>query len=631
MAEKLHSLFKTVVDNIKNIVSGYIGEIDKATEKMNEELDKREKEYEAGNVGNSTTALGNVAYVDLGLPSGLKWAQCNLGANSPGEIGDFYAWGETEPYYNEGYATKRAIPSDSEGWKAGKSNGYDWASYSFYSGDIKAPTKYNPTDNIAKLEDEDDVVRVKLGENWRMPTKADFEELLNNCNWKWTTYSGGASGIQFTSRINGATIFFPCSGYRSKLKLEGAETSKRTFDYMCSNRPVKSAAMESSTNYCLYFYENGSNAVNPPTPVNDGLGNLYDLSPDIITIWEARFPIPDREGAGRSDVWPNSKKSEDAAACNKYGEPIWQWDVDASQWKPYYNTMYVRMLEAVIPDNICLPNCVLKDDTTGTCLDWKPGDCICIKPNNSESPHYFIFVRYEKDGDDYVVDNKWAIANEGGAWKQYNGKIPWAPEFDMPTSQRKMRWKEIYGFPELGVEETSRSFGENVRPIMAASASNSVDTPAGRDSLGVATKVFQYPSNVIAVPNTIPMRNWACKADGADAPFSESKLEERLGLTVRQLSELAVGKYARVALPDGTLLTVTGASGDFFSGTGYLILGPARVFVHKFFDSIGQVYFVNGQRYIRSDAEGSWSTVYFHINGYIDEDTRTIKYTIKLV
>ena len=137
-------------------------------------------------------------YVDLGLPSGLKWATCNVGATMPEECGDYYAWGETE--------TKSI---------------YDWSNYIHCNGSVTTLTKYctdskyGTVDNKDVLESSDDVAHVKWGGNWRMPTKAEIEELSdkNNCEWTWTTQNG-VKGYQVTSTKNGNSIFLPVTGYR---------------------------------------------------------------------------------------------------------------------------------------------------------------------------------------------------------------------------------------------------------------------------------------------------------------------------------------------------------------------------------------------------------------------------------
>ena len=155
--------------------------------------------------------------VDLGLPSGLKWASCNLGASTPEAQGDYYAWGEVEPYY------KSQNPLT---WKEEKT-GYDWASYKWCHGEETTLTKYctnssyGDVDNITELqrgeksgETIDDAAYAKLVSKWRMPRKADFEELINNTNNAWTTYNG-VNGWRFISKTNSANwIFLPAAGRR---------------------------------------------------------------------------------------------------------------------------------------------------------------------------------------------------------------------------------------------------------------------------------------------------------------------------------------------------------------------------------------------------------------------------------
>ena len=134
-------------------------------------------------------------YVDLGLSSGTKWATCNVGANSPEEYGGYYAWGETEE----------------------KSN-YDWSTYKWCNGSENIMTKYciesyyGTVDNKTVLDPEDDVAHVKWGGSWRMPTKAELEELRTKCTWQWTTLNG-VNGYNVTGP-NGNSIFLPAAGYR---------------------------------------------------------------------------------------------------------------------------------------------------------------------------------------------------------------------------------------------------------------------------------------------------------------------------------------------------------------------------------------------------------------------------------
>lgn len=129
-------------------------------------------------------------YVDLGLPSGLKWATCNVGAKNPEDYGLYFAWGETTGYTAE--QVKNGERSFSEDvYNAG-------------------PAASISTD----LTFEQDAAHINLGGSWRMPTKDECQELLDNCNKVWTDdYNGtGVAGSVFTSKINGNSVFFPVAG-----------------------------------------------------------------------------------------------------------------------------------------------------------------------------------------------------------------------------------------------------------------------------------------------------------------------------------------------------------------------------------------------------------------------------------
>ncbi len=148
-------------------------------------------------------------YVDLGLS--VNWATFNVGATKPEEYGDYFAWGETKPYYN----TPLSNPIT---WKTGKDNGYDWKSYF----DVVDPTASRLSFNkysyggTTKLAAEDDAATVNWGGNWRMPTMSEWEELQDNCNWSLTdNYNGtGVAGLIVTSKAEGNTnsIFLPAAG-----------------------------------------------------------------------------------------------------------------------------------------------------------------------------------------------------------------------------------------------------------------------------------------------------------------------------------------------------------------------------------------------------------------------------------
>ena len=150
--------------------------------------------------------------VDMGLS--VKWAACNLGATTVTGYGDYYAWGETAPYYEDGYAYE----TPGTHWKTGKT-GYDWASYQW--GDGSTFTKYTGSD-YDTLQAADDAATAAYGSPYRMPTKDElFYELLNasNCDQEWVAdYLGtGVSGYLFTSKKSGyesQKLFLPAAGSR---------------------------------------------------------------------------------------------------------------------------------------------------------------------------------------------------------------------------------------------------------------------------------------------------------------------------------------------------------------------------------------------------------------------------------
>ena len=157
-------------------------------------------------------------YVDLGLS--VMWATCNIGASSPSYYGDYFAWGEAETkaeYTEENSATQ------------GKS------SYTFL-----------------------DAASAQWGSAWRMPTRAECQELIDNCTWQWTTV-GGHKGYKVTSKKNGNSIFVPAAGRRYDTQLRSAGE----WGYYWSSSPYESRS--------YYAY------------------NLFFSSGDPYVYWDCRF------------------------------------------------------------------------------------------------------------------------------------------------------------------------------------------------------------------------------------------------------------------------------------------------------------------------------------------------------
>lgn len=144
-------------------------------------------------------------YVDLGLPSGLKWAKCNIGATSETDYGVFFSWGDT-----------RGVSGSLVGKYSDET--YSWRSYTHCNGSETTLTKYNydssygTVDNKTTLEPEDDAATQIMGSEWRMPTKDEFDELLSGTTYEFTTVND-VIGWKFTSNTDTSKyIFIPAAG-----------------------------------------------------------------------------------------------------------------------------------------------------------------------------------------------------------------------------------------------------------------------------------------------------------------------------------------------------------------------------------------------------------------------------------
>ena len=135
-------------------------------------------------------------HVDLGLPSGILWAKCNIGADTETDAGSYFQWGDTQGYTAD---------------QVGVDKIFDWAHYKFGTQDNL--TKYNSTDGLTTLQLADDAAHANMGKDWRMPTEAEYQELIDKIKSEWVTdYNGtGVNGRLFTAE-NGNTLFLPAAG-----------------------------------------------------------------------------------------------------------------------------------------------------------------------------------------------------------------------------------------------------------------------------------------------------------------------------------------------------------------------------------------------------------------------------------
>lgn len=161
-------------------------------------------------------------YVDMGLS--VMWASYNVGAKKPNGYGNYYAWGET--------TTKQK---------------YDWSTLKYCS-DKRGDTftkyvnssSFGQVDDKLRLDEEDDVAHVVWGGDWRMPTKAEMDELVDSCNWRWNVMDG-YMGYRVTAK-NGNSIFLPAPGFREGI------------DLVNENLTAEYASCEADPELCSFVY-----------------------------------------------------------------------------------------------------------------------------------------------------------------------------------------------------------------------------------------------------------------------------------------------------------------------------------------------------------------------------------------
>ena len=207
--------------------------------------------------------------IDLGLPSGTKWACCNVSADTPEGYGGYYAWGETEE----------------------KSN-YDWSTYIHCDG--SAGTCHNLGSDIAGTQY--DVAHVKWGSSWVVPSTEQQNELRDNCTYERTIVNG-VKGEKFTSKTNGGSIFLPGAGIRNLTDLYDAADSDSDGYYWSSSQYPSDSSQACGMYFCSdgtkwgidFRYDglsvrpviSGTNNINPLESSSDkasqGIYNLYGI------------------------------------------------------------------------------------------------------------------------------------------------------------------------------------------------------------------------------------------------------------------------------------------------------------------------------------------------------------------
>ena len=192
-------------------------------------------------------------YVDLGLS--VKWATFNVGATSPEDYGDYFAWGETEPKET-----------------------YSWATYKWCDGTSSNITKYNSADGKTVLDLDDDAAYVNWGDKWRMPTKEECQELLDKCTWKEETRNGINGHI--VTGPNGNSIFIPTTGYHNDDNGTGVQ-GLGTITYLwTSSTPGNANAYDLLLSHPTLADGIGSNTRRVGMPIRP----VYDEVPDPCLV-----------------------------------------------------------------------------------------------------------------------------------------------------------------------------------------------------------------------------------------------------------------------------------------------------------------------------------------------------------
>ena len=327
------------------------------------------------------TVIDGHAYVDLGLPSGLKWAVCNVGANSPEEYGGFYAWGETEE----------------------KSN-YEWSTYKWCNGSENSMTKYctnssyGTVDNKTVLDPEDDVAHVKWGGSWRMPTKAELEELYNNCTWTWTAQNG-VNGYRVTGP-NGNSIFLPAAGYRYNY---GTDVHNRGYYGI-----YWSSSLNSDYSYRAYYL----NSRDSGCDWGYSLPRYYGHS--VRPVWGNVLVEPDNGDDTNSDYYVAHGADVNVTHYAHYPKSVGIMGTNASQ----------QQLDGIAT----APLCAAYFDKTETVFEAKRNETVTpLISINGIWMHGYIFVDWDnsKQFEVNLEGNGPYTAGEGNelmSWSYYDGE-----------------------------------------------------------------------------------------------------------------------------------------------------------------------------------------------------------------
>lgn len=418
-------------------------------------------------------------YVDLGLPSGLMWATCNIGATKPEEYGYYFAWGETSGYEPSKSITRR----------------FDWQRYNWtdYNGSSLLLSKYctdqrcGYVDNKIVLQKEDDAASIIWGGNWRIPTYSNFEELIENCIWTWIS-DDDVFGYKVVGP-NGNSIFFPTAGIYNDLSLsiykdlfdsEDSPTGRYWTNLM--------ASFYNEAAYELYINEKdvslgldlrcGAQSIRPvfyvEEPSKDDLSAVKVMPYKIeITVGDS-IQLSDISNAisfPKSLIWEEAEYSgyEDVANVSPTGLVstkktgnyfVWAYAKDRSGSLSTYDIQIIDALDSHeyvdlgLPSGLKWASCnvgATKPEEVGLFFTW--GETVGHRFNRQEKWPYYkwnsnsAFQKHFgtlKEDESYVYDSNLKMDDDAAHsfWKK-EWRMPTAKEIEELEAYCKWEWAKL--------------------------------------------------------------------------------------------------------------------------------------------------------------------------------------------
>ena len=551
-------------EEIINIIDNYIATKNRTTisgnfiEEISEESEQPNIEFDEN----------NHFAVDLGLPSHTKWATCNIYANKEYTPGALFQYGENEPFYtmetdnyDDLYNFNKNITIN---WKEGKEDGYTQSNNKYYNPSTKKYTKYNSTDNIKKLDSEDDPATHLWGSNWETPSKEQWEELINKCKWE-CNYDFDVYVWKITGP-NGNFIYLPFVSdiYGKNIKYIPYGTMHECI-YMSNN------LNEDTTCECydiLYYHENGINClISSSIPEDESLriiesrGHMFGTGTDGVTGEIVGYEV---------DYDENGNEIELDLGTDQNGKKIRRIISTGDAIKKYLNA--VTKNKKYIEGNVIIFRNYYIYNGQERYSDEK---YICMGRNTK----FIAPIKINPETGEEILD-----------------PITGKPLTDWENGHEEFVnyiWRK-YDRLELQISCAYRYFGTHVRPVLKSGATiSSVINNDGSAPYQYITNI-KYPSNMILLDkfdsdqNYISTTTWYNhRANNATTDPDEYKwwtvdqFETIFGLTKKDLLCLSLGIYNSIKLHSGEIFYVESVWGNFLNYDCLIKFHPQRILYYN--------------------------------------------------